>query len=161
MRRRLLAVFALAGALTLSPTTGAYHYSVGARDAPGTAPQEEPGDADTPSELYDRGVDEDCTQRPTGLQDADDALAQTPDQDPFCGRLVYHAAVDCAGDTIATTYLFEVTDDEGRIGGGGIPAFQPDGQTPYRFGPGVHSWTDVDPFDDDPSRTTQDGTPEH
>lgn len=76
-------------------------------------------------------------------------------------QFLHDCTTGCDGDTVVTTYVFEVTSTDGVLGDGTIPAFKPDGQTPYSFGTGVHTWTDVDPFDNDPDRTTQDGTPPH
>ncbi len=61
-------------------------------------------------------------------------------------------AFDCSGDTIATAYTFELTSDTIGEGGKGIPFFQADGSTNYEFGSGQHTWVDVDPFDNDPTR---------
>ncbi len=59
---------------------------------------------------------------------------------------------DCSGDTIATAYTFELTSSTIGEGGKGIPFFQADGSTNYEFGTGQHTWFDVDPFDNDPTR---------
>ncbi len=66
----------------------------------------------------------------------------------------------CAGDTIVTSYVFQLED--GTIGGGELPTFDPDADgTPFNFDEnpvgdlltgGVHQWYDVDPFDGDETR---------
>jgi hypothetical protein len=59
--------------------------------------------------------------------------------------------VNCSGDTVATTYFYEVARSSGKIGGGSVPVFTVNGD-PHDFGQGVHQWYDVDPFDGDPDR---------
>lgn len=68
-------------------------------------------------------------------------------------QFLHACQVDCAGDTIVTMYAFELT--RGTVGGDAIPPFSP-GNEPYEFGEGQHAWYDVDPFDGDPERNTED-----
>lgn len=61
----------------------------------------------------------------------------------------------CADDTIVTRYVFENLDTNGVLGGSGsnFPVLEIGGQE-TAFPMGVNAWTDVDPFDGDPSRNT-------
>lgn len=75
---------------------------------------------------------------------------------------VHDCAVDCSGDTIATVYSFEVTRENGDLGGGdeegSIPVFSTDQTERYDFGQGQHTWIDVDPFDGDPDRNREESS---
>lgn len=67
---------------------------------------------------------------------------------------LHNCELGCSGDTIVTGYTFEVTRDDGTLGGEDaetVPEFTVSGDG-YDFGPGQHTWFDVDPFDNDPSR---------
>ncbi len=74
------------------------------------------------------------------------------------------SALVCADDTVVTHYVMEVTDAGplpntiGTPGGKDLPAFKPDGETPFEFGVGMHSMFDVDPFDNDRSRNIEEDT---
>lgn len=71
--------------------------------------------------------------------------------------------IDCSGDTIVTSYVFELTD--GTVGSVDIPAFTEVGSdTKYNFHheaaghdstTGLNQWIDVDPFDGDSSRNLE------
>jgi hypothetical protein len=161
--------------LGAAPLTGAYHYSAGARDAVGVEPAETDG-ADTPPALFERGLALHCEDRPEDLESAPRAVRQTPDHDPFCGRLVYHGGTSFTQQSppdqtlLRPSWVFDVvaTQYVGTFGldtcylwcaPGGVTAL--DTAEAALQTAGVHTWTDVDPFDGDPDRNTQDGTPPH
>ncbi|PSG98142.1 hypothetical protein BRD56_02010 [Thermoplasmatales archaeon SW_10_69_26] len=67
-------------------------------------------------------------------------------------QFLHDCSSDCKGDTIVTMYTFRVPSSDGTLQGSEMfPTFQP-GDDPYPFGQGQHTWFDVDPFDNDPSR---------
>jgi hypothetical protein len=70
-------------------------------------------------------------------------------------------AVSCEGDTVATMYTFEVEGTSlygDTIGSEVVPPLKI-GDEVYTFGSGQHTWYDVDPFDNDPSRNQQQQSP--
>ncbi|PSG97535.1 hypothetical protein BRD56_04880 [Thermoplasmatales archaeon SW_10_69_26] len=106
------------------------------------------------------------------LDMADDAEIQIPGEDlgldsDYFGQcsedtggftlefsFTHDCSLDCSGDTIVTGYTFEVERLDGTLGGrdaSSIPLFEVDNQA-YDFGQGAQTWTDVDPFDNNPDR---------
>jgi hypothetical protein len=95
------------------------------------------------------------------VPDRVDELATLPDavQEASGGfdtqvSFLHQCETGCEGDTIVTGYVAELTDAQNRIGAstdGGIPFFQPGGET-YSFPSSQLAWVDVDPFDGDPDR---------
>jgi hypothetical protein len=66
--------------------------------------------------------------------------------------------VTCEGDTIVTGYTFEVGNAVGALGGGDIfPVFEPQ-DSAFDFGQGTHTWTDVDPFDNNADRNADESS---
>lgn len=63
----------------------------------------------------------------------------------------------CEGDTIVTGYVAELTSGSNTIGAadGLIPFFNGGQGHPYGFPSDLVTWTDVDPFDNNPDRNTE------
>lgn len=84
--------------------------------------------------------------------------------DPQCQKLtggyyldvsfVHNCEVSCEGDTIVTGYMIETTKADNSIGSpgsSGIPVYEP-GNEAFEFPQDITTWTDIDPFDNDPKR---------
>jgi hypothetical protein len=74
-------------------------------------------------------------------------------------QFVHDCTTDCTGDTIATMYTFELTSPNGEISSDKLlPDFRPTGGDLFQFGQGQHTWYDVDPFDNNPDRNSDESS---